>query len=78
MKDFFDHNMPRKLCRLLKGHYVSIALEMGCDTSGSRLALVVLSTNNWNIIRPDTEVVVKAVNAATPASFEFVMIQQTQ
>lgn len=105
MKVFFDHNIPRKLRRVLKGHYVAIAAEMGWDTlengellraaedagfeifvtadkdlsyqqnlAGKTLALVVLGTNNWKIIQRNTEVVVRAVNAATTGSFDFVTI----
>ncbi len=105
MKVFFDHNVPRKLRRLLNGHYVRIALEMGWaglrngdllraaedagfevmvtadqdlryqqTLSGRKLALVVLSTNNWNIIQQDTYPIGDAVNAATPGSFQTVTI----
>lgn len=105
MRIFFDHNIPRKPRRTLKGHFVAIAAEMGWDTlengdllravedagfevfvtadkdlsyqqnpSGRKLALVVLSTNNWKIIQRNTAVVVSAVNAATPGSFQIVTI----
>jgi len=106
---FFDHNIPRKLRRLLKGHYVAIATEMGWETvengdllraaedagfdvmvsadkdlsyqqnlSGRKIALVVISTNNWKIIQHDSGPIVDAVNAATPASFQVVTINRSQ
>jgi predicted nuclease of predicted toxin-antitoxin system len=101
----FDHNIPRKLRRLLKGHYVSIALEMNWTTlrngdllraaedagsdvmvtadqdlsyqqnlSGRKLALVVLNTNNWNVIQQHSERIIASVDAATPGSFQTVLI----
>jgi predicted nuclease of predicted toxin-antitoxin system len=39
------------------------------NLTGRKLALVVLSTNNWSIIRRAPERVAQAVNAATPGSF---------
>lgn len=40
------------------------------NLSGRKLALVVLSTNDWSIIRQSPELVVDAVNAATLGSFQ--------
>jgi predicted nuclease of predicted toxin-antitoxin system len=105
VKVFFDHNIPRKLRRLLKGHYVSIALEMNWTTlrngdllraaedagydvmitadqdlsyqqnlSGRRLALIVLNTNNWNILQHNSAQIISSVEAATPGSFQVVAI----
>jgi predicted nuclease of predicted toxin-antitoxin system len=107
VKVFFDHNIPRKLRRLLKGHYISIALEMNWTTlrngdllraaedagydvmvtadqdlsyqqnlSGRRLALVVLDTNNWNILQHNSAPIVSAVEASSPGSFQFVTVDQ--
>lgn len=90
---------------MLKGHYVSIALEMGWATlrngdllraaedagyevmvtadqdlsyqqnlSEHKLALVVLDTNNWNVIQQHSALVVSAVEAAVPGSFQMVLI----
>jgi predicted nuclease of predicted toxin-antitoxin system len=39
---------------------------------GMQLALVVLSTNNWNVLKRNPGPVVAAVEAATPGSFRFV------
>ena len=106
MKVVFDHNVPRKLRRLLRGHYVSIALEMDWTTlrngdllraaeeagydamvtadqnlsyqqslSGRRLALVILSTNNWNVIQRNPEPIIAAIDAAKPGSFQYVQVQ---
>lgn len=44
------------------------------NMEGRRLALVVLSTNNWNILKLNLEPVVRAVNAATAGSFQFVSV----
>jgi hypothetical protein len=40
------------------------------------LALVILSTNNWNIIKLHTQAVLAAVNAATPGSFRVVTFER--
>ena len=40
------------------------------NLEGRRLALVVLSTNNWNLIKLQPERVYAAVNAAVPGSFQ--------
>ncbi len=91
----FDHNVPHKLRRSLRGHEVSTADEMGWaelenwsvlraaedagflvmvtadknlayqqNLQSRRLALVLLSTNNWNIVKLDTEAAVAAVDPA--------------
>ena len=39
------------------------------NLEGRRLALVVLSTNHWNIIRPRMASVVAAVKATVPGSY---------
>ncbi len=44
------------------------------NLSGRKLALVVLSTNNWKIMQGHTELIASAVNAATPSSFQLVTI----
>jgi len=44
------------------------------NLSGRKLALVVLSTNNWNIIQRHTELVANSVDAAQPGSFQLVTI----
>ncbi len=42
------------------------------NLTGRKLALVVLSTNDWPTIRQAPELVAKAVDAATPGSFQTV------
>ena len=44
------------------------------NMAGRRLALIVLSTNNWNILKLNLEPVVEAVNAAKTGSFAFVTV----
>jgi len=41
---------------------------------GRELALVVLSTNNWNVLKLNAPPVMAAVNAAMPSSFRLVTI----
>ena len=107
MKLLFDHNVPYGLRRLLLGHSVSLADEMGwaelsnglllsaaeiagfevlitCDQNlsyqqnltGRKLALVVLSTNNWKSLRPGIGTIVAAIDSARPGSFNYVEIAQ--
>ena len=42
------------------------------NLTGRKLSLVVLSTNDWSIIRKAPELVKHAVNGATPGSFNVV------
>jgi predicted nuclease of predicted toxin-antitoxin system len=103
VKVLFDHNVPRKLRRILQEHEVRTAVELGWaelengellraaeddgfavmvtgdqnlsyqqNLEGRLLALVVLSTNNWNIVKVNPEIVAAAVRAATPGSFQTV------
>lgn len=44
------------------------------NLQGRKLGLIVLSTNNWNVLKKNTQPVVQAVEAATPGSFQFVTI----
>ena len=46
------------------------------NLAGRRLSLVILSTNDWSIIRKAPELVMRAVNAATPGSFSVVRFNQ--
>lgn len=39
------------------------------NLAGRRLALVVLSTNRWNVIRASADIVTRTVTSATPGSF---------
>ena len=60
------------------GYYIMVTADQDLsyqqNLSDRRLALVVLSTNNWSIIERNTTLIERAVNAATPGSFEFVTI----
>jgi len=57
-------------------------LMVTCDQSisyqqnmaGRRLALVVLSTNNWNILKMNLGPVLRAISAAEMGSFQFVPV----
>ena len=40
---------------------------------GMELALVVLSTNNWNVLKNHPHIVVEAIDAATHGSFHIVI-----
>jgi predicted nuclease of predicted toxin-antitoxin system len=44
------------------------------NLQGRQLGLVVLSTNNWNVLKHNLQPVVEAVNAAARGSFQFVRI----
>lgn len=101
MKVLFDNNVPAPLRRLLKGHQVSTAHNMGWhewengdlltageaagfdvmvtgdknlsyqqNLTGRKLALIVLSTNDWPTIRQAPQRVSYAVDAALPGSFQ--------
>ena len=100
MRILFDHVTPRGIARVLTGHTVVKAKEMGWDTlangnllseaeragfdvlvtadkniryqqslTGRRIALVVLSTPQWPVVRLHMETIAAAVNAATPGSY---------
>jgi len=45
------------------------------NLQGRELALVVLSTNDWNIIKEKSGPVISAVNLAKPGSFQTVMFE---
>ncbi len=105
MKVLFDHNVPRKLRRLLRGYDIRTAVEMGWadienrelltaaeddgvdvmitgdkklsyqqNLKGRRLALIVLSTNDWNILKLNPQPVLEALARVAPGSFERVPI----
>ena len=96
----FDHVTPSGIARLLPGHSVTRAKELGWDTPangdllaeaeragfdvlltadksmryqqnlrGRRIALVVLSTPQWPVLRLHSEKIAAAVTAATPGSY---------
>jgi radical SAM superfamily enzyme YgiQ (UPF0313 family) len=96
----FDENVPEGIRRLLTGHSVETAPELGLagltngdlieaaeksgfdvmvtadqnlgyqqNLTGRRLALVVLTTNHWDTIRPNAARVVEAVTKIRPGEF---------
>jgi hypothetical protein len=42
---------------------------------GRELALVVLSTNNWNVLKHCPHLLVEAIDAAEPGSFQVVTLE---
>jgi hypothetical protein len=99
MRILLDENIPRGLRRILQGHDVRTASEMGwagiangqlldeaekagfdalvtCDQNfafqqnfaGRNIAVVVLSTNTWPIIRAPPQSVQRAVANASPGT----------
>lgn len=100
MRVLFDHNVPHKLRRLLSGHEIHTADELGWaelgngdllaiaerdgfevmltgdknlsyqqNLRGRTLALLVLTTNDWNVIRQNVAPIQAALDAAAPGSF---------
>ena len=45
------------------------------NLKGRKLALVVLDTNNWKILRRNPRLIAEAVDCATPGSFQLVAIR---
>jgi len=103
MRILLDANAPRPLRRILTGHDVRTASEMGCarlsnsdlldaaeqagfealvtcdqnmvfqqNLTGRNIAVVVLSTNIWPVIRTQPQSVRRAVANATPGNFTVV------
>jgi hypothetical protein len=46
------------------------------NLTGRAIALVVLSTNNWSLIKADVAEIITAINAATPGSYAEVEISE--
>lgn len=44
------------------------------NLTGRRMAIPVLSTNNWGVVKQQISKITAAINAATPGSFNFVNI----
>lgn len=44
------------------------------NLTGRKLAIVVLGTNNWNVLKTNAPPVKEALDRATPGSFQFVKI----
>lgn len=44
------------------------------NLTGRRMAMLVLSTNNWGVVRQQINTITAAIDAATPGSFVFVEI----
>jgi predicted nuclease of predicted toxin-antitoxin system len=45
------------------------------NLQGRELALIVLSTNNWNVLKDNLRGVAEAVDAARPATFQVVLVE---
>jgi hypothetical protein len=102
---FLDHNVPKRLRRLLPGHEVRTAHELSWaeltngqlvnavegagftvfvtgdknlsyqqNLVGRKIALVVLSENSRKILMENAEPIKAAVDAATPGSFQTVLL----
>ncbi len=105
MRLLLDQDVPGPLARLLTGHEVVRAAQMGWgelgngallaaaeasgfaamvtsdqniryqqNLAGRRIALVVLPTNNWPLLRDHAAAVLNAVEAARPGSYEAVLL----
>jgi predicted nuclease of predicted toxin-antitoxin system len=69
-----------ELLRAAEG--AGFAVMVTCDKNlsyqqnlqGRTLSLIVLSTNNWNILKLNLTPVIESVRAVTPGSFQFVEI----
>ena len=46
------------------------------NLTGRNLALVILNTNNWNVLQRNLRVIMEAVDAAEPGSFRFLNISR--
>lgn len=44
------------------------------NLTGRRMAMLVLSTNNWGVVKQRIDTITEAIDAATPGSFVFVQI----
>ena len=96
----FDQNIPAPLAKLLLGHEVRTAGQMGWEVvsngdlltlaeghafdvlitadqniryqqnlTARRIGLIVLSTNNWNVLRENTLAILEAVTAIGQGSY---------
>ncbi len=104
-----DHNVPHPVRRVLSGHEVRTAAEMGWaavgngellaraeaggfevlvtadrnirhqqNLAGRTIALVVLPTNRWRIVREHGTRIAQAVDQATPGSYAEVAFDPTR
>jgi hypothetical protein len=78
LRILFDNNVPVGVRRFLVRHEVRTVVEMNWppqsqqNLTGRKLALVVLGSNIWPIVRAHAAVIAAKVDGATPGSYEFV------
>lgn len=83
MRILFDHCVPAPLRRVLRHHEVTLASEAGYDVLVStdqniryqqsltdrRIALLVLTTQNWPKLKPHAAKVATALDGIVPGSY---------
>ena len=81
MRVLFDQNVPRKLRSFLKGRLRNQRLRLPSairrlkswpNPVRRKLALIVLSTNNWNIVKRHVETVTVAIDRGKTGCYELV------
>ena len=83
MKVLFDHNIPRNLVSSLTHHTIGRTAPLGWvmisgdknleyqqRVQGRKIAIVSLSAINWPVISPYVAAIVKAVDEATPGTYQ--------
>jgi hypothetical protein len=72
-----DQNIARAVAKLLPGHDVRSAADQGWQEltngellTGRKIALVVLSTNTWKVLRDNAALLVDAVLRARSSGYE--------
>ena len=73
MKIILDESTPQKLRMLIDGSHTVITTWFQ-GWSGLKMPLLVLSTNNWGLVKANIAGIRDAIDAATPGSFVFVDI----
>jgi hypothetical protein len=73
MKIILDESAPQKL-RLLIDSRHTVVTTWFQGWSGLKNGELVLSTNNWSVVKEQVAEITAAINAATPGSFAFVEI----
>ena len=80
IRPFLEHHAVRTAAqqgwdKLRNGDLLAVADEAG-NLAGRKIAIVVLGRQQWPRLRPHVQLVVDAVNAATPGSYVEVEIPQ--
>jgi len=109
MRILLDENVPSGFRRILAGHDVRTAPEMGCaryvngqlldeaekagfealitadrslpyqqNLTGRNIAVIILSTNAWPVIRTQPQTVRRAVVNASPGTFTFATFRRSR